>query len=93
MSSLAPRRRDFEKTASTWLRLRHLIGLSLFTKTASASTEVRSAVGLWPYFFSNASISVPFISRDIGPSWAVPLIRAGGAVDDPLPSICSLAFG
>jgi len=27
---------------------------------------------------------VPFISRDIGPSWAVPLISAGGAVDEPL---------
>ena len=23
---------------------------------------------------------------DIGPNWAVPAMRAGGAVDDPLPS-------
>src|ERR671919_1183808 len=45
-SSLAPRRRDFENTASTWLRLMHLIGLSLFTNTARASTEVRRGVGL-----------------------------------------------
>ena len=50
-------------------------------------------MGLYPYFFSNWSISVPFISRDMGPSWAVPEIRAGGAVDEPLPSIWILAFG
>ncbi len=46
MSSFPPWRRDFEKMASTWGTLRHLIGLSLFTKTASASTEVRMGVGL-----------------------------------------------
>src|SRR5688572_31028356 len=46
MSSLAPRRRDFENTASTWARLMHFSGLSLFTNTASASTEVRSPIGL-----------------------------------------------
>src|SRR6266508_6130265 len=93
MSSFAPRRRDFENAASTWVRLMHLIGLSLLTNTASASTDVRSPVGLYPYFFSNWSISLPFISRDIGPSWAVLQMSAGGAVEEPLPSICTLAFG
>jgi hypothetical protein len=46
MSSLPPCRRDFEKMASTWAMLRHLMGLSLLTNTASASTEVRIGVGL-----------------------------------------------
>ena len=69
------------------------MGLSLFTNTASASTDVRTASGLWPYFFSNWSISVPFIARDMGPSCAVPAISAGGAVDEPLPSIWIFAFG
>ena len=45
-SSLPPARRDFEKSASTWLMLRHLIGLSLLTNTARASTDVRIGVGL-----------------------------------------------
>src|SRR5262245_4329804 len=93
MSSLAPWRRDLEKTASAWAMDRHLIGLSLLTKIASASTDVRSCVGLYPYFFSNWSISVPFIARDMGPSCAVPEINAGGAVDEPFPSIWIFAFG
>jgi hypothetical protein len=46
MSSLPPWRRDFENTASTWGMVMHLMGLSLLTKTASASTEVRICVGL-----------------------------------------------
>jgi hypothetical protein len=33
------------------------------------------------------------MGRDIGPSWAVPAMSAGGAVDDPLPSIWIFAFG
>jgi len=36
---------------------------------------------------------VPFIARDIGPSCAVPLMSAGGAVDEPFPSIWTLALG
>lgn len=31
--------------------------------------------------------------RDMGPTWEVPAIRAGGAVEDPLPSICILTLG
>ncbi len=46
MSSLEPWRRDFEKIASAWAIVRHLMGLSLFTNTASASTDVRIGVGL-----------------------------------------------
>src|SRR3989304_6342884 len=93
MSSLWPCRRDLENTASTWAIVMHLMGLSLFTKTARASTEVRIGVGLYPYFFSKPSTSVPFISRDMGPSWAVPEMSAGGAVEEPLPSIWILALG
>ena len=37
---------DFEKIASACASVRHLIGLSLLTKTASASTDVRIGVGL-----------------------------------------------
>jgi len=33
------------------------------------------------------------MARDIGPSCAVPAMRAGGAVEDPCPSIWILAFG
>ncbi len=46
MSSFPPWRRDFEKMASTCAMVRHLMGLSLFTNTPSASTEVRIWVGL-----------------------------------------------
>src|SRR4030095_11642961 len=83
MSSLEPARRDLENNASTWLMLRHLMGLCLLTNNARASTELRIAVGFEPNFFSNWSISVPFISRDMGPSWAVPAMSAGGAVEEP----------
>ena len=31
--------------------------------------------------------------RDMGPTWEVPAIRAGGAVEEPLPSICILTLG
>src|SRR5512141_3412555 len=51
------------------------------------------AVGLYLNFLSKASISVLFIVRDIGPSCAVPSIKAGGAVLDPLPSIWILTLG
>src|SRR3990172_4678904 len=85
MSSLYPYRRDLEKMASTCSMVRHLIGLSLLTKTARASTELRSPTGLYPNFFSKVSISVPFMGRDMGPSWAVPEISAGGARGEPLP--------
>ncbi len=50
-------------------------------------------VGGKPYLASNLSISSFFIFRDIGPSWAVPSISAGGAVEDPLPSTWTLTFG
>src|SRR4030067_1942909 len=93
MSSLCPYRRDLENTASTWESVRHLMGLSLFTKTARASTAVRIGAGLFPYLFSQPSTSVPFLSRDMGPSWAVPEMSAGGAVEEPLPSIWLLALG
>src|SRR5262245_18152006 len=43
MSSLPPVRRDFEKIASTWVRVSDLIGLSLLTNTAKASTDVRTS--------------------------------------------------
>ncbi len=33
------------------------------------------------------------ISRDIGPNCAVPAMSAGGAVEEPLPSTCTLTFG
>src|SRR2546428_1498681 len=33
------------------------------------------------------------MGRDMGPSWAVPSIRAGGAVLEPLPSIWIFTFG
>ena len=52
-----------------------------------------NAVGLYLNFLSKESISVFFIVRDIGPSWAVPSIKAGGAVLDPLPSIWIFTFG
>ena len=31
--------------------------------------------------------------RDMGPNWAVPAMRAGGAVELPLPSTWTLTFG
>ena len=34
-----------------------------------------------------------FIGLDIGPSWAVPEIKAGGAVVEPFPSIWIFTFG
>ena len=40
-----------------------------------------------------SALSVFFIVRDIGPSCAVPSIKAGGAVLDPLPSIWILTLG
>src|SRR6185295_4305519 len=52
-----------------------------------------NAVGLYLYFLSKASTSVFFIVRDIGPSCAVPSIKAGGAVLDPLPSIWIFTLG
>ena len=54
---------------------------------------MRSCVGLYPYFFSNWSISVARIARDIGPNCAVPEMSAGGAVDEPLPSTWIFTFG
>ena len=36
---------------------------------------------------------MPFIGRDIGPKWAVPATSAGGAVEEPLPSISTFTFG
>jgi hypothetical protein len=42
---------------------------------------------------SNWSISVERIARDMGPNCAVPAMRAAGAVDEPLPSTCTLMFG
>ena len=52
-----------------------------------------NAVGLYLNFLSKASTSVFFIVRDIGPSCAVPSIKAGGAVLEPLPSIWILTLG
>ena len=43
--------------------------------------------------FSNWSISVDFMGRDIGPNWAVPSMSAGGAVEDCFPSTCSFTLG
>src|ERR1039457_5984255 len=91
--SATPRLRVFEKMASTSSSDRLLIGLSLFPYTARESSATPILVGLKPYFFSNCSISVDFISRDMGPNWAVPAIRAGGAVLEPLPSIWILTLG
>src|SRR5579862_6092435 len=88
-----PRRLDLEKIASTCSRVSETTGLSLFTKRPSASTAVRICVGLWPYLAWNASSSVDFIARDIGPNCAVPEVRAGGAVLEPFPSIWMLTFG
>src|SRR3954471_23262354 len=73
--------------------VRHLIGLSLLTHTPMPSTATRKAVGLDPYFFSKASISPACIVRLIGPSCEVPWISAGGAVEEPLPSIWMRMFG
>src|SRR5258706_581045 len=91
--SVPLRRRDFEKIASACASVSDLIGLSLLTKIASASTDVRITRGLYPNFFSKASDSVSFGGRDIGPIWAVPAMRAGMAVPEPLPSIWMLTFG
>src|SRR5664279_5237413 len=92
-TSLPPRLRVEEKIASICLSVSFSIGLSLFTYTARPSRATRTAVGLYLYFASNLSFSAPDISRDIGPSCAVPSVRAGGAVDEPLPSIWMLTFG
>jgi hypothetical protein len=54
---------------------------------------VRRRVGLKPYFFSIASSSSAFMSRDIGPSCAVPSMSAGGRVLEPLPSTWMTTFG
>src|SRR6516165_4147758 len=83
----SPRLRAFEKMASTSSSDRDLMGLSLFTKTPSASTAVLIWVGLYPHLDSKLSSSVGFMGRDMGPNCAVPCVRAGGAVPDPLPSI------
>ena len=50
-------------------------------------------VGLWPNLPAKAAISLDFISRLIGPSWAAPEVIAGGAVPEPLPSTCTLTLG
>ena len=42
---------------------------------------------------ASASISSAFILRLIGPIWAVPAINAGGAVEEPLPSISFVTLG
>src|SRR6185369_15996507 len=93
VTSAPPRLWVLEKMASTLSRERLLIGLSLLTNTARESSATPILVGLKPCFFSNSSISELFISRDMGPSWAVPAIRAGGAVLEPLPSIWMLTLG
>ena len=79
--------------ASTWARLSPGTGLSLLTKTATASREVRRGVGSYPNFASNLSTTVGFMARDNGPNWAVPSIRAGRAVLLPLPSIWMVTEG
>ena len=50
-------------------------------------------VGLWPNLAAKAAISVDFISRLIGPTWATPEARATGAVPEPLPSTWIFTFG
>ncbi len=71
---------------STFANVIPLMGLSLWTYTERQSKATLIRVGLKPCFFSKASSSSGFIFRDIGPSWAVPSARAGGAVADPFPS-------
>ena len=69
------------------------IGLSLFTKTASMSMLVGSWTHLYPKRDSNSSCSLSFILRLMGPKVAVPSISAGGAVEEPLPSISTCTLG
>src|SRR5262245_54821464 len=50
-------------------------------------------VGSYPNAFANAASSSGFISRVVGPSWAIPLMSAGMAVNEPLPSIAHSTSG
>ena len=93
MSLAAPLLRVFEKIASTCEIVRLLIGLSLWTNTASMSSAVLISVGLYAYFFSKSSSSWSFIGRLIGPKFAVPATSAVGAVPEPLPSISTVTLG
>src|SRR3569623_1055841 len=70
-----------------------LMGLSLSTYTASASLATRITVGLKPYFFSYALISLPFMARLMGPRFEVPSVSAGGAVEEPAAWIWILTLG
>ena len=81
-----PRLRVLEKMPSAWASVNPRMGLSLWTYTARQSRATLIRVGLKPCFCSKASSSSGFMVRDIGPSWAVPAVKAGGAVAEPFPS-------
>ena len=53
------------------------------------STVLRVLAGLNPTYAGRLRIA----GRDIGPNCAVPSMSAGGAVEDPLPSICTFTSG
>src|SRR3569832_1281583 len=93
MSSLYPLMRVDENTASTCGRVMPLMGLSLCTYTASASIATRITVGMLPYFFSKASISLTFMARLMGPRFVVSSVSVGGAVLEPAAWIWILTLG
>ena len=82
-----------ENIASASCSVRPTIGLSLFTNIARASNATLNCVGGYPYLSSNLSNSLFFIARLIGASCAVASMRAGGAVEEPLPSIDIFTVG